>query len=211
MQNNNIFELEIRKIIYKFLTNNPGLHFREIQRSINIPASTLNYHLKYLEKRNLLIKEFENGYSRYFISQKIGKNDKKLLNILRETVPRNIVLYLFLFSDSSKNDIIKFAKKWKKHPSKIGYHLNKHYTTLGFHLKKLINDDVLESFTVGKEIKYRIKDPEDIIDLLIKYDKSILAEAYGCFLKHLEKADNDEDIDGVMKLIFDIFPLPFCS
>ena len=209
MYNEKIFEVKTRKEIYKFIMKNPGLHFREMARSLNIPVSTTRYHINYLEKRNFLSTEFENGYSRYFVSKKIGKNDKKLFNILRETVPRNIILYLSLYSDSSQANMIKFAKKWKKHPSKIGYYLNKHHTTLGFHLKKLIKEDVVESHEVGNEVRYRLKNPEDIFDLIIRYDKSILADAFGRFLKWLEYPKWDRNMDASLDKLYDIFPHPY--
>jgi len=175
-------------------------------RSLNISASTMRYHINYLEKRNFLSIELENGYSRYFVSEKIGKNDKKLFNILRETVPSNIILYLCLFSDSSQANMIKFAKKWKKHPSKIGYYLNKHHTTLGFHLKKLIKEDVVESHKFRNEVRYRLKNSEDIFDLIIRYNKSILADAFGRFLKWIEYPKWGYNIDASLDKIFDIFP-----
>ena len=186
MQNEKIFEVKTRKHIYTHISRNPGLHFRELVRLLNIPGSTLSYHLKYLEKKCIILRELENGYSRYYVSKKIGKNDKKLLNILRETVPRNIILFLSLYPDTSQTDMIIFAKKWKKHPSKIGYYLNKHHTTLSFHLKKLIEEDFIETNEIGNEIRYKLKNHEDVIDLLIRYDKRILAEAFGRFLEYFE-------------------------
>jgi len=214
MYSEKIFEVKIRKDIYNFIKKNPGVHFRKISRSLNIPASTLSYHLGYLVKRDLLSKEFENGYLRFYISQKIGKNDKKLLNILRETVPRNIILYLFLYFESSQKEMIDFAEKWKNHPSKIGYHLNKHRTTLGFHLKKLIDEGIIETFNRrnnGSEFHYRLKNQKEICDLIIKYDKSILADAYGRFLKWIDDNNNKDEIDKVTDLFFNIFPIPYRS
>ena len=216
MYREKIFEVKARKDIYNFVKKNPGVHFRKISRALNIPASTLSYHIKYLIKRDLLSKELENGYLRFYVSQKIGKNDKKLLNILRETVPRNIILYLLLYHHSSQKEMINFAEKWKNHPSKIGYHLNKHRTTLGFHLKKLIEEDIIESFNAklfdnGQEIRYRLKNPIKIYDILIKYDKSILSDAYGRFLKYVDDSYKDDWIDKAVGKFFDVFPIPFCS
>ncbi len=214
MYTEKIFEVKIRKDIYNFIKKNPGVHFRKISRSLNIPASTLSYHLGYLVKRNLLSKESENGYLRFYISQKIGKNDKKLFNILRETVPRNIILYLFLYFESSQKEMIEFAKKWKNHPSKIGYNLNKHRTTLGFHLKKLLEENIIESFNLinnSSELRYRLKNPEEIYDLIIRYDKSILSDAHGRFLKWIDDSNNKDKLDKVTDVFFDIFPIPYRS
>ncbi len=209
-----MFDIDARRNIYSFIKKNPGLHFREVSRELDIPASTLKYHLNYLIKKKILLKQKDNGYLRYYSSDKVSNGDKKLLSILRETVPRNIVLYLFLYSDSSNKEIMDFAEKWKNHPTKIGYHLNKHRTTISFHIKKLLEENILESFTVKNEVRYRLKNPEDIIDLIIKYKKSILSEAYGRFLKYLENPRNDNknnSIDNALDALFDIFPLPFRS
>lgn len=202
-----IFELKARKKIYEFIMENPGLHFREIARNLNIPNSTLRYHLNYLKKRGYLTHEFENGYSRYYIVQNVSANDKKLINILRETVPRNIILYLTLYPYSSQTDVRNFVNKWRQHPSKIGYYLDKHHTTLGFHLKKLIEEEIIDCSEEGTEIKYTLKNPEEVIDLLIRYDKTLLEEAYGRVLKWVE--DPNDNINAVIDLFFDIFPIHF--
>ena len=219
MHKEKIFEVKLRKDIYNYIKKNPGVHFREIKRSLNMPLSTLEYHIKYLVKRELLSKESKNGYLRFYVLQKIGRNDKKLLNILREPVPRNIVLYLFLYYHFSQKELIIFAEKWKNHPSKMGYHLDKHRTTLIFHIKKLVEEDVLEPLKVNffnrsnnsSELRYRLKNPEKILDLIIKYDKSILSKAYGRFLKYVYDKYEHDWIDDIIKNFFDIFPIPYRS
>ena len=205
------FEVKPRRKIYSFIMKNPGLHFREISRELHVPKTTMNYHLNYLKKRGFISTESENGYTRYFISKNVGEMDKKLLSILRETVPRNIILYLSLFPGSSQADMTQFAKRWKNHPSKIGFHLSKHHTTLGFHLQKLIELDIVRSDTVGHEIKYTLKNPSDLYDLLIVYDKSILSDAFGRFLKRLDDPNPmwDRNINALFDAAYDIFPHPY--
>ena len=39
-----------RDKIYSIIVQNPGLHFREIQRRTNIATGALQYHLEYLKK-----------------------------------------------------------------------------------------------------------------------------------------------------------------
>ena len=45
---NVILELEKRRKIYNYILTNPGLHFNEIVRGLQIPKTTLEYHLNYL-------------------------------------------------------------------------------------------------------------------------------------------------------------------
>lgn len=107
----NIFDLEQRRRIYNFILKNPGLHQREISRQMNIPFSTLRYHLKYLEKQNLLsLKNFEGNY-KYFVNYKINQKEKELLNILRKEIPRRIILCIIykrcMFANRIKQRIRK--------------------------------------------------------------------------------------------------------
>jgi len=63
MKQKDLMSLKTRKIIYNYILKNPGAHFREISRENNIPLTTINYHLRYLQKYNLLDKKYENGYA----------------------------------------------------------------------------------------------------------------------------------------------------
>ena len=104
--------------------------------------------------------------------------------------------------------MILFAERWKNHPSKIAYHLDKHHTTLNFHLQKLIDMDIVETFKFHNEIKYRLKNIEKVTDILISYDKSILADAFGYFFKYLENPPKDWT-DRAMKRFYNVFPHPY--
>ena len=107
MYPNKILEIQIRRDIYQFISKNPGFHFRKIQRDLNIPKSTLEYHLRYLKKHNLLIEQSEKHYVRFYIAKTVGERQKKIINILREKVPRNIILYLCLYNDATQADILR--------------------------------------------------------------------------------------------------------
>ena len=68
----------------------PGLHFREISRILNIPKTTLDYHLRILEKKELIISECNGRYVRYFVKNNVSEQDKKILGILRIGIPLKI-------------------------------------------------------------------------------------------------------------------------
>ena len=72
-----ILELKKRREIYEFISNNSGLHMRDISRKMNIPFTTMQYHLNYLEKKELIISKNDGKYTRYFISFEIGEKEKK--------------------------------------------------------------------------------------------------------------------------------------
>jgi DNA-binding transcriptional ArsR family regulator len=224
MSNGNILILESRREIYNFILRYPGLHLREISRRLTIPFSTLNYHLRFLKKRELIKEKAEGRYNRYYITEKVGSREKEILSILRKDTPRTIILYLLAHIYSSQIDI---SGSLKKHP-----------TTIEFHLKKLLNFNIIEPVQpvngkiyrdtnpkiiecdpIGKERIYVLKDPDAIYDTLTTYKHSLLEDiesnlvlAYlDSFTKDLpEKLPSPKEWeDLVIETFFEIFPHPY--
>ena len=222
-----IIELETRKCIYQFILKYPGLHFRELSRKLRIPISTLNYHLKYLEKRGLITAKPEGKYTLYYVSNKIGNSQKKMLHLLRQETPRNIILYLLLSACASR---IELSRSLEKHP-----------TTIKLHLKKLLDMDIIEPAAVndgevhvkhgsikivertpvGTEIIYRLKDVHSIEDSVILYKKRTLDDTFcdilSVYHKHWDSFDwsgaKMRSIKDVMESLeemgYEIFPHPY--
>jgi predicted transcriptional regulator len=155
-------ELEKRKKIYNYILRNPGLHLSELARKLDIPKTTLNYHLKYLEKKGKITSRSGSLYLRYFPANKLKEIDKNILNLIRQDIPCEIIIYLFLNPYSSR--------------LKISEHLKKHPTTISFHLYKLMDKDIIESFKFENEGRYRIKHTENVLNLLLKYGRRFLDE-----------------------------------
>jgi predicted transcriptional regulator len=153
-------EFKTRREIYDYILKHPGLHLSELSRKMNIPKSTINYHLKYLRKQEFIAVNSGNKYARYYVAKKVGEIDKKTLELLRQDIPYKIVLFLLSNPDSSQT---KISKNLKKHP-----------TTTSFHLDKLMSTDVIEKVPNGNEIRYRMKNPEHIFELFAKYKESFL-------------------------------------
>ena len=50
-------ELENRRRIHQEVTLNPGLHYRELQRRLDMVPGLLDYHLAYLQEKGLMIQK----------------------------------------------------------------------------------------------------------------------------------------------------------
>lgn len=161
--------LETRRKIYNLIASSPGLHKREIARALNMSLSTIDYHLHYMEKREIVIGKQDGKYKRYFISEKIGAEDKKILSLLRQPTPRRILIFLLENPGAIHKEI---CKKIKKAPS-----------TISFHLKKLVESGIVEEIHAGKEKKYFIRNREKIIDLLTTYRSTFLDKAVDKFIE----------------------------
>jgi len=161
--------LETRRNIYNLILGNPGLHEREIARKMGLSLSTLDYHLHYLEKREMVVSKKDGRYTRYFASFKVGTLDKKIIAILRQKTPRSIILFLLTNPDSIHKDICRGVKK---SPS-----------TISFHLKKMVNAGIIEATSLGRETAYSVNNSDEVIKLLISYKNTFLDGAVDRFVE----------------------------
>jgi predicted transcriptional regulator len=133
----------------------PGLHLREIQRELNIPLGTLNYHLRRLEKSNTISSKKEGKYKRYYPSGEITAVDREILSILRQTIPRRIVLYLLVNPDVTKKN--------------ISDQLGVRESTVMFHLRKLMRCDLVKQERRGRENIYSVISEVGVSRILISH------------------------------------------
>lgn len=222
-----ILELENRRKILNFINDYPGLHIRDISRKIDIPYSTLEYHLNYLRKHNFVNVKTERNYKRYYITNKIGVKEKKILNFLRTETPRGIILLLLAYVTCSQTEL---SENLEKDPS-----------TIYFHLKKLENMDIVERVSIEKnriekedlslvirrkkisnESIYMLKNPDFIYDLLILYKDNLFDNistnfVYSYITYFLSEGlpqkiqSPKSSIDSIFEVITDLFPMPFCA
>jgi predicted transcriptional regulator len=221
----NILELEARRGIYEFINSFPGLHVREISRRLSVPFTTLQYHLRYLEKRELVKAKADGKYMRYYVSFQFGRKEKDILNILRKKTPRSIVFYLLPFVVCSQSEL---SKSLEKHPTTIEFHLNK-MEKMGI-IKQvkseygIIKLDFkpyeIEHAQEGNEILYSLTDPYLVIDLLIANKKNLLDDdTFRQMLEYIdymvstgvpEKMSSPrKSIDKLFDVFRDLFPPSF--
>ena len=177
----NILELETRRGIYDFIMKSPGMHVREISRRLDIPFTTLQYHLRFLEKRELVKVKEDGKYSRYYVSFKFGRKEKEVVDLLRKKTTRSIIFYFLSFIVCSQ---IEISKSLEKHPTTIEFHLRK-MEKMGI-IKKvkskygIVKLDFrpyeIEHIPEGNEKIYCLVDPYFIYDLLVIHKESVLDE-----------------------------------
>lgn len=160
-------ELETRKRIYQHVQRFPGAHMRSIGRELAIPMGTLEYHLHYLVKADLLTTRQDPRYTRYFATGELSRRDKDVLAVLRQPVPRQIAAHLLLEPGSSHGALLtKFALA----PS-----------TLSFHIKKLVKAGIVAQEKVGRENLYRVVEPELVAKVLIQHRDSFFDDVIDRF------------------------------
>lgn len=160
-------ELETRRRIFQHVQKFPGAHMREIGRELDIPMGTLEYHLHYLAKADLLTTRQDARYTRYFATGELSRRDKDVLAVLRQKVPRQIAAHLLLEPGSSHGALLtKFALA----PS-----------TLSFHIKKLLASGIVSQEKSGRENLYRVVEPELVSRVLIQHRESFFDDVIDRF------------------------------
>ncbi len=169
MKKKDALDLEIRRSIYDHISKSPGLHERELARILNIPLSTLDYHLNYIKQRELVRARPDGRYTRYYIAGNVGVREGKVISVLRQNVTRKIIMFLLLNQRSSHRD--------------VSNHIDLARSTTSFHLNKLIDLEIINYVQIGREKKYSVNEPDHISDLLISYKKTFLDKSVDRFIK----------------------------
>ncbi|MGC8672873.1 MAG: winged helix-turn-helix transcriptional regulator [Thermoplasmata archaeon] len=148
-------ELEKRKKIYELIRKNPGLHFRELLRLLDMNVGDLQYNLSVLEKESLIVGKDEFGYRRYYPNQMEFPEEKKVLPFLRQPVQRKIIIEILMKEKATLNEVSQ----------DLGI---KNQTVL-YHIKKMLKSGMIIQEKEGKNIYYIMKNSDLISRTLIRY------------------------------------------
>jgi DNA-binding transcriptional ArsR family regulator len=72
-----------RQEIYRFIENNPGVHFRGICDSLGLPIGVVQYHLGLLEKAGFVTSYSDGQNKRYFEANTFTEPEIKLISLAR--------------------------------------------------------------------------------------------------------------------------------
>jgi predicted transcriptional regulator len=154
-----ILENEKRREIYAIVDANPGIHLRELQRTLKLPLATLDYHLGYMTRKKIVFRETDGHYERYY-TKPLDAEDKRVLSALRQRKMREIVL-LILASKKAKYQF-------------LSYNLKLPHSTLSYYLKYLVDNNILAREKIGYENLYTIQDEDRVVKVLTAYKPSFM-------------------------------------
>jgi len=234
MKEKHISNLETRKKIYNFILRCPGLHLRELSRELKIPITTLNYHLRHLEKRGFIEINPEKRYKRVYATKNIGIMSKKLIVAIRQKTALDILLYISLSFSASQAEL---SNELELSPTTIAKHL-KRLVKLGIieptPVKEGVfctshkNKVIIERSSYGREKIYRLTrstNPDTHLgalleEILTRYNKGISDDNVRLALEYVDivnperklpkKIKNRKDyMNRLEKKLWEIFPHPY--
>lgn len=151
-------ELDARRQIYEHILATPGTHLRGVHRAVRLPFGQVLYHLNYLEKLELVVVKKDGKFSRYFIKNLIGRQEKNVISVLRHEVPRTISVLLLFHQELTHKQILQ--------------HVTVSPSTLSFHLAKMVEAEVILREQRGRESLYHLLDRDLTTKTLIRHRAS---------------------------------------
>ena len=166
-------ELESRRRIYEFLLANPGVHLRRIGQALGMSTGMLSYHLMYLEREGMLKSEADGHRKRYFIARAFMEAQRRILGVLRQGVPRKIVVEILFYGERTFSQLREATGVSK--------------STLSYHLQKMMARDLLLRHRKERESVFAIKDMDEVTRLLVANRQSFHDDAVDRFADLWEK------------------------
>jgi predicted transcriptional regulator len=144
--------------ILAYITKNPGVHFKDLNRALNLAPGTLQYHLykmEQVEDIRVLRKQY---FTSYFPPSMKDPLDQKIMVLLRQNIPRNLIILLLEKSEKSGLELATSLKITK--------------STLSYYTKRLVELDILSIKVEGREKRYSVNNPERTTKLMKDYKES---------------------------------------
>jgi predicted transcriptional regulator len=144
-----------------FVQHYPGVHLREIRRRLGIPIGTLDYHLYRLGREGLVLVRFHGGYKCCYpaVSEHgtgpIPEPEKLLLALLRQPIPRALLLHLYLEGNSS--------------PARLAQAVDTTGSNLSYFLKRLESTGVILRDGQGATRRVHLVEPKRVHQVLLDY------------------------------------------
>ncbi len=151
-------ELITRKRIYEEIVKSPGLHFRELQKRLNMPTGMLEYHIDVLLREEVIVAKKDGRYRRFFPNTEMTRSERKIMSALRSRVRRRIVIYLIENGKCRATDIAK--------------DMGMQASSLSYHLSKLVNEGILGKDVLGRENYYYVINEKEVAKVIIRYRES---------------------------------------
>ena len=111
-----------RKMIYEYISHNPGVYFFKIVKKLNLNISVVGWHVNILMRFEFIKKKKINKQEIYYV---VGGKDKlnETVHFLRKEKSRKIINYLMIDNDGMTKT--RFSRELKMHSNTINHYVDK--------------------------------------------------------------------------------------
>ena len=140
--------------LYFTILVNPGLHFRELQRRMDMGTGHLIYHVTRLLSLGFIHKSNDGRYLRYYASDSMDAEEVRVIELARK---KNMPRVLSAFMRRRVMTHGELAEEMDMPPS-----------TTSWYLKRLLEEGIAEKLSRGRKTFYYLKHPSYVKDVLKK-------------------------------------------
>ena len=149
-----------RDRLLKIISENPGIHFREIQRLSGMAVGQTEYHLYQLERSEKVVIREDGKNRRYFIPDQGSLQDRKVIFYLRNRYASSILQNLIRKGDLEIHEIKKGRRsKQEKIMEALG---------------NMEKDRLILKKAVGGSETITLENREHVIKILKKYRQNFI-------------------------------------
>ncbi|HEX5187836.1 MAG TPA: ArsR family transcriptional regulator [Nitrososphaeraceae archaeon] len=152
----------VQETIVQFITDTPGIRYRELLRGTGLSNGVLSYHLNILNiSGRIQIHRVNNRVTRYF-SHDVSRVEYTIIGLIRQPTARNIILYMLEYEYCEFNDIMN--------------HIKKVPSTVSWHLSRLRDAKIIDLYIQNEHFCYGIKINKLVLKKLLNKYKSSFTE-----------------------------------
>ncbi|NHN62201.1 helix-turn-helix domain-containing protein [Haloarcula sp. JP-Z28] len=165
---------DTRVRIYRHIKSNPGVHFRELTRGLDLATGQVQYHLARLDRVH---SESVNGRTHYYTSS-FDSWERHAIAFLRRETARDILVTLI--------------ERETARPDEVADHLDIARSTLEHHLRGLVEYDIVEKRRESGRVTLALCRPDLTVELLAVVEPTVSSRLSGRFTRLLDRLFESE-------------------
>lgn len=173
---------DVRHQIRRQVSTDPGIHFNELVRELDLAAGQTQYHVRRLLRSEEIVSEELYGRTHYYTDE-YDAWDRRALALLRRESCRDILLYLI--EDNGAR------------PNVVAEELGIARSTLEYHLSHLIDEELVEKrYDDRNRVTLHLASPERTGKLLSEVTPSVADRFLDRFTRLVDTLLEDADGDA---------------
>lgn len=150
---------EVRNQIRRRVHGDPGIHFNELERELDLATGQTQYHVHRLLRSDEIVSECLYGRTHYY-STEYDQWDRQALGLLRRETCRDVVIYLLARGSAD--------------PATVAEELGIARSTLEWHLSHLVECDLVrKEYDERNRVSLHLVEPEQTGELLTHVTPSV--------------------------------------
>ena len=150
----------------------PGIHFNELVRSLDLAPGQVQYHTKQLQEAGRILSEPFCG-RRHYYPPNFDRWERRALALLRRETTGDIVAYLL--------------QNGPTHPGMVAADLEIARSTLEWHLDRLVAHGIVEKRRENARVTLVVASPNKTVQLLQSADPTLRKRLVGRFERLIDR------------------------